>query len=162
MHRAPEEIRDIRPLLLLAFGIFLLVISPDLERFQFFSSAAGSSPGHQIHYLWGNVSATGKPALTRLTGTARPQEILFPADPEQPLLPPRLAFLFFQPVDLNHADEQIMVALPGIGQKLAGRIIDQRREKGKFTSLDELLLIKGVSEKKIARLRGMIAVDQGE
>lgn len=51
-----------------------------------------------------------------------------------------------QVVDINLADSAQLVALPGIGEKLAPRIIRYRTLLGYFTSLDQLKHVYGLSE----------------
>ena len=52
-----------------------------------------------------------------------------------------------EPVDLNHADLQELMKLPGIGEKRASEIIRLREEKGGFGSKEDILEISGISEK---------------
>ena len=48
-------------------------------------------------------------------------------------------------VDLNSADKEALMSIPGIGEKIAGRILEYRRQKGDFKSPEELKNIKGVT-----------------
>ena len=48
------------------------------------------------------------------------------------------------PVDLNHSDEQRLVAVPGIGPTLARRIVEQRETNGRFASVEDLRQIPGI------------------
>ena len=59
-------------------------------------------------------------------------------------------------LDLNRATEQDFVALPGIGPKLAERIIAHRQSVGTFHSLDELRAVKGIGKKKFKRIRPLV------
>ena len=61
-------------------------------------------------------------------------------------------------VDLNQSSVKELQALPGIGPVLAERIRRYRREKGRFTSIEEITNVRGIGEKRFARLRPYIAV----
>ena len=61
-------------------------------------------------------------------------------------------------VDLNQSSVEELQALPGIGPVLAERIRRYRREKGRFTSIEEITNVRGIGAKRFARLRPYIAV----
>lgn len=61
-------------------------------------------------------------------------------------------------LDLNRATEQDFDALPGIGPKLAERIMEHRQSVGAFRSLDELREVKGIGKKKFERIRPLVTV----
>jgi len=61
-------------------------------------------------------------------------------------------------LDLNRATEQDVDALPGIGPKLAERIMKYRQSMGAFHSLDELREVKGIGNKKFERIRPLVTV----
>ena len=61
-------------------------------------------------------------------------------------------------LDLNRATEQDFDALPGIGPKLAERIMEYRQSVGAFHSLDELRDVKGIGKKKFERIRPLVTV----
>lgn len=61
-------------------------------------------------------------------------------------------------LDLNRATEQDFDALPGIGPKLAERIMAHRQSVGGFHSLDELREVKGIGKKKFERIRPLVTV----
>ncbi len=61
--------------------------------------------------------------------------------------------LFFgNKIDLNEAELDDLVAIPGIGYNLAEKIIDLREKKGGFKSLEELIEIRGIGKKKVKEL----------
>ena len=70
-----------------------------------------------------------------------------------------LLFLFFGKVDLNSATYQDLVAVPGIGSRLAKRILDARNAKGRFLRMNDLLDVRGIGPKTFHRLRGYLTVD---
>jgi len=57
-----------------------------------------------------------------------------------------------QLVDLNLADENELETLPGIGPALAGRIVEFREANGPFGSLDDLLDVGGMTQRKLDEL----------
>jgi len=72
---------------------------------------------------------------------------------------PTKRILYGVPVDVNeiHADE--LTLIPGIGPTLAGRIVQVRNEKGRFTRVDELLEVSGIGKKKLEVLQRYLAVE---
>ncbi|WP_306452347.1 ComEA family DNA-binding protein, partial [Bifidobacterium pullorum] len=61
-------------------------------------------------------------------------------------------------VDLNTADLTQLDAIAGIGPVLAQRILDHRHANGAFTSVDQLLEVKGIGPKTLEKLRGQVKV----
>jgi len=61
-----------------------------------------------------------------------------------------------EPVDINAAGIDDLVALPGIGPATAARIIEDRQNRGPYRSVDDLLRVKGIGPKKLARLRPLV------
>ena len=55
-------------------------------------------------------------------------------------------------IDLNTADRDTLMTLPGIGQTLAGRILDYRSIHGSFASVQELVHIEGIGEARLEAL----------
>lgn len=52
-------------------------------------------------------------------------------------------------IDINTADQQTLMLLPGVGEVLSQRIIDYRNANGPFDSLIDLLNVSGIGEKKL-------------
>ena len=61
-------------------------------------------------------------------------------------------------IDLNTADADTLQLLRGIGPSLSSAIIDYRQEHGPFQSIEDLLLVPGIGEKKYAAVCDYITV----
>jgi len=61
-------------------------------------------------------------------------------------------------VNINTADEDVLVALPGIGRALARRIIAHREEHGPFPTIDALVDIQGIGTRNIEEFRAFVTV----
>ncbi|MEW6102115.1 MAG: helix-hairpin-helix domain-containing protein [Candidatus Omnitrophota bacterium] len=61
-------------------------------------------------------------------------------------------------VDLNKADKEMLMGVPGIGEKIASRIIEYRSEKGAFKDMEELRSIKGVSAYRFEKIKESLSV----
>jgi len=62
-------------------------------------------------------------------------------------------------VSINSASaEGIADAMKGVGFKKAQAIVEWRKKNGKFTSLDQLLEIKGIGEKTLAANKQRISL----
>jgi competence protein ComEA len=61
-------------------------------------------------------------------------------------------------VNINTASEEELKTLPGVGPKTAATIRAYRQEHGPFQRAEDLLEIRGIGEKKLARMRDRIVV----
>jgi len=62
------------------------------------------------------------------------------------------------PININTASKAALIKLPGIGEVMAERIILHREDVGPFQSVDELVIIKGISKRRVEQLRPLITV----
>lgn len=61
-------------------------------------------------------------------------------------------------IPINTASPEELETLPGIGPKLAGRIVAYREENGPFTTVEELCEVSGIGEKVLEKIRARIVV----
>ena len=61
-------------------------------------------------------------------------------------------------ININTADIDQLIQLPGIGETIAQRIIDHRESVGTFTSIDELEAIKGIGQNTLDQIRPLITI----
>jgi competence ComEA-like helix-hairpin-helix protein len=61
-------------------------------------------------------------------------------------------------VNLNTADEKQLEQLPGIGPTTAKAIVEFRSKAGPFRRVEDLLVIRGVSETKLKKIRPYVTL----
>ena len=62
-------------------------------------------------------------------------------------------------VNINTASVEQLTTLPGVGPKLAARIVEYR-QKASFRSPQELMNVKGVGEKNFAKIESWVTVGE--
>src|ERR1700723_1710382 len=63
-----------------------------------------------------------------------------------------------QPIDLNSATVKELEELPGVGPTTAKAIVDFRTKSGRFRRVNDLLVIRGISETKLAKIRPYVTI----
>jgi competence protein ComEA len=63
-------------------------------------------------------------------------------------------------VDLNRANREELLQLPGVGDRMATRIEDFRKEHGKIRRVDDLTEVPGVGPATMNRLRDWVRVEE--
>lgn len=63
-------------------------------------------------------------------------------------------------VDLNHASQEELQTLPGVGAVLAQRIVREREENGPFAYPQDLLCVKGIGQKTLQKLWNSICLNK--
>ncbi len=74
-----------------------------------------------------------------------------PISPKKVLPPPHS-------VDLNTATEKELQQLPGVGPTTAKAIVQFRTKGGRFRRVEDLLVIRGISESKLKKMRPYITI----
>jgi len=62
------------------------------------------------------------------------------------------------PLDLNAANVKELQQIPGIGPKTAQAIVDFRHKSGSFRRVEDLLAIKGISQRKLDTMRPYLKI----
>ena len=63
-------------------------------------------------------------------------------------------------VNLNTASVDQLTTLPGVGPKLAARIVEYRQKSGSFRSTQELMNVQGIGEKNFAKIETWLSVGE--
>lgn len=61
-------------------------------------------------------------------------------------------------VNINTASAEELQTLSGIGPSMAQSIIDERTKNGAFASVEDLMRVSGIGEKKLAKIKDCICV----
>jgi comEA protein len=61
-------------------------------------------------------------------------------------------------VNVNSATKNQLMNVPGIGEVTAARILAYRKDVGAFKKLDDLVNVKGISKKKLEKLKPFMTV----
>lgn len=62
------------------------------------------------------------------------------------------------PVNINLAGEADLDALPGVGPSTARAIVEDREANGPFSTIEDLMRVSGIGEKKFEKLKSSICV----
>jgi competence ComEA-like helix-hairpin-helix protein len=65
-----------------------------------------------------------------------------------------------KPIDLHLANVKELQELPGVGPVTAQRIVDMREKSGRFHRVEDLLAIRGISQKKLDAMRPYVTVSE--
>ncbi|MFA6499999.1 MAG: helix-hairpin-helix domain-containing protein [Desulfurivibrionaceae bacterium] len=155
--------KDLRPLVLVLFALCILSVTA-IRNGWLPSFAKPVSAPQKLAWCDGSL-ATG---LYRV-----PADAPYPAGEEHPQTeatpghdskasrrpPAKLAPLFFKPIPINKADEELLITIPGIGPVLAKRIIEFRGQHGRITAIEELDEVKGIGPAKLEKLKAHLVVD---
>ena len=60
--------------------------------------------------------------------------------------------------NINKANEEELLNLPGIGTELASRIVTYRQQNGKFSSIEEIKNVSGIGDSKYEKIKDLISI----
>lgn len=63
------------------------------------------------------------------------------------------------PVDPNLADARSLAFVPGLSRRLGAEIVRHREAHGPFAAVEDLLRVRGIGPKRLAKARPHLAVD---
>jgi competence protein ComEA len=63
-------------------------------------------------------------------------------------------------VNINLASQSQLEELPGIGEVIAGRIIDYRESNGPYLKVEDIMKVEGIGEVKFAGIKDLITVGE--
>jgi len=63
-----------------------------------------------------------------------------------------------KPVNINTANSEQLQQVPGIGPATAQKILQMRKSYGPFKSVDDLLAIRGLGQKRLNKMRKYLTV----
>jgi len=63
-------------------------------------------------------------------------------------------------VNINTATVDQLTTLPGVGPKLAARIVEYRQKSGPFRTAQELMNVQGIGEKNFAKIESWLSVGE--
>lgn len=61
-------------------------------------------------------------------------------------------------ININSADMYLLCRIEGIGESTAKKIMDYRKEKGKFKSIEEIKNIEGIGDSKFQEIKDKIII----
>jgi len=61
-------------------------------------------------------------------------------------------------IDINRASRAELTRLRGVGEVLAGAIIEYRTQHGRFTAKEEIKAVKGIGRVKFEKIKGHIKI----
>jgi competence protein ComEA len=83
--------------------------------------------------------------------------VLSPESPRSGPLTIRQKYLLGKRVDINKASLEEISELPGISDKVAAAVLEERERLGRFRSHEDLLGVTGIKEKRLQKILPFLA-----
>lgn len=61
-------------------------------------------------------------------------------------------------ININKATKEELKTIPGIGEKVAGKIIDYREKNGDFACIEDIMKVAGIKDKLFSKIKEYITV----
>ncbi len=61
-------------------------------------------------------------------------------------------------ININSASKEELKTIPGIGDGIAGKILDYRDKNGKFSCIEDIMKVSGIKEKLFSKIKDYITV----
>jgi competence protein ComEA len=61
-------------------------------------------------------------------------------------------------ININTATKEELKSIPGIGEKVAGKIVDYREKNGKFSCKEDIMKVSGIKDKLFSKIEEYITV----
>ncbi|MFB3925748.1 MAG: ComEA family DNA-binding protein [Syntrophales bacterium] len=69
-------------------------------------------------------------------------------------------YVLDMPINVNTARLEELTLIPGIGEKTAEAILEARKELGGFKNIEDIMLVRGIGEKKLRIFRNYLYVER--
>lgn len=121
---------------------------------RWYAQSSGDLPGAMVY----DYSESDRTFVERSQKLA---ELLKPVPPStaQRTPPPQKTLPAPNSINLNTATKDMLMRLPGIGEKYAERIILFREDHGPFESVEQLVRVRGIGPKSLEKVRQYVTVD---
>lgn len=83
--------------------------------------------------------------------------VLSAENPRSGPLTIRQKYLLGKRIDINNASRSEISELPGISDKVAAAVVEERNRLGRFRSPEDLLGVKGIKEKRLQKILPFLA-----
>ena len=61
-------------------------------------------------------------------------------------------------ININTATKEELKTIPGIGEKVAGKVVDYRIQNGYFTCIEDIMKVSGIKDKLFSKIKEYITV----
>jgi competence protein ComEA len=128
-------------------GVYSLVAGTRVD--DLLKAAGGAAPDADLNRIdLAALLVDGTQVYVPRVGVAVPATATGGVGPSAPAVP----------LDLNTATLDQLDALPGIGPATAKAILAERDKRGRFTSVDDLLDVRGIGPAKLDAIRDLVTV----
>ena len=119
-----------------------------------------------LSLVWGAAFVGTRMPLSSEAGEVSAKSAVKPVRAKKPLRPPHddiaaaklMRRIKPHKININTADVEELMKLPGVGRTLATRIVKYRKKHGHFRSVNQLIKVKGIGPKKLKKIKKMATI----